>query len=247
MDLSTFFSQNPRVALAFSGGTDSSYLLYAAIQNHCQVKAFFVHTPFQPEFEKKDAIRLAKELNADLTILDYDILQHDEVVKNPENRCYYCKTALFGTLKREAEKAGRTVLIDGTNASDIAADRPGMKALKELGVRSPLRECGITKEEVRALSRQAGLFTGDKPSYACLATRIPSGTPISAQMLKRVEQAEEFLFGLGFSDLRVRVVGESAKLQLPEKQLAAAVEQHQVIREGLAKYFTDVMLDLKSR
>lgn len=247
MTLSTFFTQNPHVALAFSGGTDSSYLLYAAKQNHCDIKAFFVKTAFQPQFEMDDATRLAKELDADLTILDHDIFRHEEVVKNPKDRCYYCKTAIFHLLKQEAEKAGYQVLIDGTNASDDAGDRPGMKALQEMGVRSPLRECGLTKDEIRALSKQAGLFTWNKPSYACLATRIPSGTAISAQMLTRVEASEEFLFTLGFSDLRIRVLGEKAKLQLPENQMTEAVKQSRVIREGLAPYFSDVLLDLKPR
>lgn len=247
MNLSTFFAQNPHVALAFSGGTDSSYLLYAAKQNHCDVKAFFVKTAFQPQFEMDDAIRLAKELDADLTALRHDIFQHEEVVKNPKDRCYYCKTAIFHLLKQEAENAGYNVLIDGTNASDDAGDRPGMKALQEIGVRSPLRECGMTKDEIRVLSRQAGLFTWNKPSYACLATRIPSGTAITAQTLARVEASEEFLFTLGFSDLRIRVLGEAAKLQLPEDQMAAAVKQSYVIREGLAPYFSDVLLDLKPR
>lgn len=247
MTLSLFFSQNPRVALAFSGGTDSAYLLYEAKKNRCDVKAFFLQTPFQPQFEKDDAVRLAKELDADLTILTYDILRHDEIVSNPPNRCYFCKRTLFQIIKNEAEQAGYDVLIDGTNASDKAGDRPGMKALKELGVRSPLRECGITKSEIRELSKQAELFTGGKPSYACLATRIPAGTAISAPMLKRVEKSEDFLHSLGFSDLRVRVSDETAKIQLPEDQMAEAVRQNRVIRQGLTAYFADVLLDLKPR
>ena len=247
MTLTTFFTQNPRVALAFSGGTDSSYLLYAAKQNCCDVRAFFVKTAFQPQFEENDALRLAKELNVNLTILNHDVFQHEEVTSNPKDRCYYCKTAIFHLLKQEAEKAGYPVLIDGTNASDDAGDRPGMRALKEIGVRSPLRECGLTKAEIRALSKQAGLFTWEKPSYACLATRIPSGTPITARTLTRVENSEEFLFTLGFSDLRIRVMGETAKLQLPENQMAKAIKQSQAIRKGLSPYFTDILLDLKPR
>ena len=192
-------------------------------------------------------MRLAKELNVNLTILNHDIFQYDEVTSNPKDRCYYCKTAIFHLLKQEAENAGYPVLIDGTNATDDAGDRPGMRALKEIGVLSPLRECGLTKTEIRALSKQAGLFTWEKPSYACLATRIPSGTAITAQILTRVENSEEFLFTLGFSDLRIRVMGETAKIQLPENQMAKAIEQSQVIRKGLSPYFTDVLLDLKPR
>lgn len=233
--------------MAFSGGTDSSYLLYAAKQNNCDVHAFFVNTAFQPQFEMDDALRLAKELDANITILNYDIFQHPEIVKNPVNRCYYCKRALFSMIKQEALQAGYTVLVDGTNASDNCDDRPGMKALTELSVRSPLRECGIAKDEIRLLSKAAGLFTYNKPSYACLATRIPADTPITEKALQNVENAEQFLFSSGFSDLRVRVFGKAAKIQLPENQMIKAVQQHQDICQGLKEYFEEIVLDLKPR
>ena len=247
MTLSAFFLQNPRVALAFSGGVDSSYLLYAAKQAGCDVHAFFVKTAFQPQFEMDDALRLAKELDVPLTILDYDIFAHPKVVANPPDRCYHCKGVLFQRMKQEALKAGYPILMDGTNASDKYEDRPGMKALSELSVRSPLRECGMTKAEIHLRSKAAGLFTHDKPSYACLATRIPTGITIDAETLRCVEKAEEFLFSLGFSDLRIRIQGRTAKIQLPANQLVKAATLYREIRQGLNAYFDDIWLDLTPR
>ena len=151
MELKEFFRQCPRVALGFSGGVDSAYLLYAALEHGAQVKPYFVKTAFQPRFELEDARRLCAQLGVELTVLELDVLAVPCVAENPPDRCYHCKRALFGRLRRQALADGYTVLIDGTNASDDAGDRPGMRALGELSVRSPLRECGITKAQVRAL------------------------------------------------------------------------------------------------
>ena len=185
MTVKDFFRQTPRAAAAFSGGTDSALLLYLAKQNGCDVHAYYVKTAFQPEFELEDARRLAGELDIPMTVVELDILAVPEAAANGPDRCYYCKRAIFTALQGAAREDGYTVLLDGTNASDDAGDRPGMRALRELGVRSPLRECGITKAEVRRLSREAGLFTWEKPAYACLATRIPTGTAIRADRLRR--------------------------------------------------------------
>ena len=179
MELNDFFKENPRAALAFSGGTDSAYLLYMALKCGAQVRPYYVKTPFQPRFELDDALRLARELGTELTVIEYDILDDGLIAANPADRCYHCKKKLFGLLLRErAANDGFPLIIDGTNASDEAGERPGMRALCELGVRSPLRECGLTKTEIRARSRTAGLFTWDKPAYACLATRVPAGRRI---------------------------------------------------------------------
>ena len=137
--------------------------------------------------------------------------------------------------------------MDGTNASDDADDRPGMRALAELKVFSPLRICGIPKSEVRQLSRKAGLFTWDKPAYACLATRIPTGTPIRAEALRRVERAESAMREMGFTDFRVRMLGEAARLQVPKAQFLRAAEQADAIREALKADFSDIFLDFKTR
>jgi len=247
MTLNDFFKENPRVALGFSGGVDSSYLLYAAKQAGAEVRPYFIKTVFQPAFEFQDAKRLAAQVGVDMTVVELDILDNPAVAANPQDRCYHCKTALFGALKRRALADGFTVLIDGTNASDDAGDRPGMRALAELSVRSPLRECGLTKAEVRRLSREAGMFTWDKPAYACLATRIPAGQEYDPVLLARVEQAEAALFAMGYTDFRVRVMGETARLQFPEAQMERAVRERIALLEALAPTFTTVLMDLNGR
>lgn len=247
MTLQDFFSENPRAALGFSGGADSAYLLWAGVRYGRDVRPYFVKSPFQPEFELEDARRLCRELGVELCVIPLDVLGIPEVRLNPGDRCYHCKRAIFGALRERALCDGYTVLIDGTNASDDAGDRPGMRALCELSVRSPLRECGLTKAQVRERSRAAGLFTWDKPAYACLATRVPAGEPLTAGLLERIERAEDLLFSLGFTDFRVRAPGGIARIQLPEGQLALAVEKRREILRGLEGLFPAVTLDLRGR
>lgn len=247
MELRDFFQECPKVALGFSGGVDSAYLLYAALDHGAQVRPYFIKTAFQPQFELEDARRLCAQLGVELTVVELDVLQVPGVVENPPDRCYHCKRALFGRLRQQALADGYPVLIDGTNASDDAGDRPGMRALGELSVRSPLRECGISKAQVRALSKEAGLFTWDKPAYACLATRVPTGEAITPETLRKVEAAEEALFSLGYSDLRVRMFHGAARLQLPGQQLEQAAKEREAISQALAPWFDTVLLDLKER
>ena len=247
MTLEEFFRSVPKAALAFSGGTDSAFLMWAAKHYGCDLKAYYVNTAFQPEFELEDAQRLSEELSVPMKIVEKDILAVPEAAENGPRRCYYCKQAIFTALWEAARADGYTVLLDGTNASDDAADRPGMQALRELSVRSPLRECGITKPEIRRLSQEAGLFTWKKPAYACLATRIPAGTRIVDEDLKRVESAENMLAGLGFRDFRVRMYHGGARLQVTEEQLALALEKRLEIVSGLREMFPAVMLDMEPR
>ena len=247
MNLQEFFAENPRVAIAFSGGVDSSYLLYAALHYGARARAYYVNSAFQPAFELEDARRLAGELNADMKVLPVDVLASETVTANPPDRCYHCKQMIFRTILAAAEADGFTVLLDGTNASDDAGDRPGMRALRELSVRSPLRECGLTKRDVRMLSRDAGLFTWDKPAYACLATRIPSGDAITAKKLLATERAEAFLFSLGLTDFRVRNYRGAARLQFPEAQLNAVLAHRAEILQELKKDYPAVLLDLEVR
>ncbi len=247
MDLKTFFTQNPRAALAFSGGVDSSYLLYAAKQYGCDVHAYFIKSAFQPQFELDDARRLAEQLNVPFTVAEFDALENPQVAANDALRCYYCKTTLFTQLRKLAAQDGCTLLMDGTNASDSFEGRPGMRALQELDVRSPLRECGLTKDDIRRLSREAGLFTSEKPSYACLATRIPTGTAITEDMLKKVEQGENVMFAMGFTDFRIRLSHGTAKIQLPENQFPMAIGKKTELNQALSPYFDGVLLDLTPR
>ena len=269
--LRNFFALHKDMALAFSGGTDSAYLLYAAVKCGCNVRAYYVSTPFQPQFELDDAKKLAEELNAPMTVISFDVLALKEVKANPSDRCYYCKNGIFGLILETAAKDGYREIMDGTNASDDAGDRPGMRALRELQVLSPLRECGITKKALREYSRNAGLFTWNKPAYACLATRIPTNVPIEKEMLQKIEAAEHFLSAIGFSDFRVRVIPEAAasvkadtenpgslrsgcnaasytaKLQITDSQLPLLLEKREKILAFLNSDFSSVLLDLNTR
>ena len=154
---------------------------------------------------------------------------------------------MFTLLKEAALADGYTLLIDGTNASDDAGDRPGMRALAELAVRSPLRECGVTKAEVRTRSREAGLFTWDKPAYACLATRVPTGTAITPEALSAVEGAEKALAALGYRDFRVRLFHGAARLELTERDFARAAEAREAVKAALSPWFETVLLDFAVR
>ena len=243
MELQVFFEQHPRVALAFSGGVDSSYLLYAGLKRAEKLGVYYVKSPFQPEFEYRDALRLADELGAAVKVLSADPLSDPQVAANPANRCYYCKKVIMSTIKAAAARDGFDLVIDGTNASDDISDRPGYKALGEEGVLSPLRLCGTTKAKLRDLSKEAGLFTWDKPAYACLATRIPTGEVITAEKLRKVEQSEDALFQMGFSDFRVRTGGGAAKLQFIAKQHGEAAQRLDEIKTTLAPYYSEVTLD----
>lgn len=247
MKLSDFFAQNPKVAIAFSGGVDSAYLLYAALQLGAEVQAYYVKSVFQPQFELEDARRLSEKLQIDLTVIEVDVLASGMIKSNPTDRCYYCKKILFEAIARAAWADGFSILLDGTNASDEEGDRPGMRAMRELSVLSPLRLCGLTKEEIRHRSREAGLFTWNKPAYACLATRIPSGEEITEEKLADTEAAEACLSALGFRDFRVRRMGNLAKLQFPENQIVRAVESRERIVQELKKYYVGVVLDLEPR
>lgn len=247
MTLEKFFKENPKVAIGFSGGVDSSYLLFMGLRYGADVRAYYVNAAFQPRFELEDAQRLAHLIGAKMTVIELDVLCNQTVVTNPPDRCYHCKLAIFGTLVEHANAEGYPVIIDGTNASDDAADRPGMKALMEMSVHSPLRECGITKNEIRRLSKEAGLFTWDKPSYACLATRIPTNQVITAELLQQVEKAEDELFMLGFSDFRVRVYNNAARLQFPKSQIATAIEKREQILTAIKPHFPIILLDMEVR
>lgn len=247
MTLNEFWKENPKAAIAFSGGVDSAYLLYTAVKAGAKVTAYYADSAFQPTFEREDALRLAKDVGAELKILPLSVLEVPKVAENPANRCYYCKRAIFSALIAAAAADGYDLILDGTNASDPISDRPGMEALRELSVRSPLRECGLTKSEIRELSRQAGLFTWDKPAYACMATRVPAGETITAEKLEKTEKAEDFLRSLGLRDFRVRLLKGCARIQVPEGQLELVLKNRETILEELRQWYAGVVLDLEVR
>lgn len=247
MNLQEFFTVHSKVALGFSGGVDSSFLLHMAQAWGADVRPYFVKTPFQPRFELEDALAVAEQLGVEVTVIEYDILRDPRVTANGPDRCYHCKRALFGLLKRHAAADGYDVLLDGTNASDDLDDRPGTKALAEYGVLSPLRLCGLTKADIRQQAKEAGLFLWDKPAYACLATRVATGTAVDSDTLRKVEAAEAVLTALGYEDLRVRVFHGAARLQLPAAQFPTSRSQYEDLRQALSPWFDQILLDLKGR
>lgn len=247
MTVNDFFTKHPKAAIAFSGGVDSAYLLAAAIYYGADVTAYYAKSSFQPEFELEDASRLAAQLGAKLKIVSIDILCDKEVCANPANRCYYCKKTIFHHILSAAKEDGYDLILDGTNASDDLSDRPGVKALAEYGVRSPLRECNLTKNTIRQLSRDLGLFTWDKPAYACLATRIPTGEEITAEKLVRTEHAENYLRSLGMRDFRVRMVNNGAKIQVSKGDFSILLGHREAVVKELKQSYDSVLLDLEAR
>ena len=182
-DARPVFELGVRYGLAFSGGCDSAYLLAEAARAGADVKAYLVKTAFQADFELDDAQRVAQETGMPLEVIEADVLSREEVCANPPDRCYWCKRFIFGLIRERMAADGREVLIDGTNASDDPARRPGFRALSEFAVRSPLREAGLTKDGVRARSRALGLFTADKPNFSCYAVHAPEGAPLTKESL----------------------------------------------------------------
>lgn len=243
MKLEEFFEINNRIAVAFSGGVDSAYLIYAALKAGADVKAYYVKSAFQPEFEFEDAVKLADMTGCALSVIEADVLSDEKVAANPSDRCYYCKQHIMSAITEAAETDGYDFVCDGTNASDDADDRPGFRALQEYGIRSPLRECGLTKAEIRKESKKAGLPTWNKPAYACLATRILTGETITKEKLCKTERAESILHGMGFRDFRVRMRGNNALVQIEESQHAEALAREGEIRKALSDMYDEVRID----
>ena len=183
----------------------------------------------------------------EVTVLELDALADPRVAANPAERCYYCKQNLFRALKARAAADGYAVLLDGTNASDEAGDRPGMRALRELEVRSPLRECGLTKADIRRLVQGGGPVHLGQTGLRLSGHRLPTGDALTEDLLARVEGAEDALFRLGYADFRVRVFHGAARLQLPAGQLERAVRERAALQTALAPYFKPILLDLEER
>lgn len=212
--LKAFFNAHGRVAIAFSGGADSAYLLATAKKFGVDFRAYFVVNGFQPYFEVADARQFCKNLNIELVEITQNALDDENIFRNDGKRCYYCKKKMFEAIARQAIADGCDITADGTNASDDVAERAGFVALAELGVVSPLREAGITKDDVRNFSKTEGVKTWNKPSYSCLATRIQSGDKITKDKLQKIEQGESVLLEYGFSNFRLRLKEKGATLEL---------------------------------
>ena len=238
--LTDFLHGRGRIALAFSGGTDSSYLLYALRECGADFVAYTVRSAFLTAEETDDALRLAESLGIKSRIIDADVLSDARITSNPADRCYHCKRLIFTSISRYASIDGCACIVDGTNASDDPDGRPGMRALRELSIVSPLRECGITKRQVRELSRRAGLPTWDRPSNSCLATRISTGIPITEEGLRRTESAEDELRRIGFSDIRVRTLPDGCRFEFTEAQKGLFESSEARVRQILLKYYPSV-------
>ena len=204
--------------VAFSAGVDSTFLLcvaHEALGDNCV--AATVRAPFVPPREFTEAVSFCREVGVEHVVLDADLASIPMFAENPPDRCYHCKKALFTRLLALARERGLAAVVEGSNTDDAGDYRPGARAIRELGVRSPLRETGLAKAEIRVLSRELGLPTADKPSAACLASRIPYGDRIDEALLVRVDRAETLVAGLfpGLAQLRVRVHGDLARVEVP--------------------------------
>ena len=254
--LEAWMGQWPSVLVAYSGGVDSALLMAAAHRalGH-KALACIGASPSYPERELEGALKLAADMprggggegaGANVRVVRTEEQLDPRYAANPANRCYFCKSELFTRLKTIAEAEGFAVIVDGNNATDAAAnDRAGWLAGRERGVRSPLAELGITKDQVRALAKMLGLPVWNKPAMPCTSSRVPHGTPIVVGMLKQIEDAETALLGMGFRELRVRHHGDIARIELPTADFARANElREQIVAAVKACGYKFVTLDL---
>lgn len=237
-----------RVLVAFSGGVDSTLLLKTA---HDVLKDNVLAVTNTSEIhtlrEKEDAVKFARDLNIPHMLIQGRELENPGFVKNSPERCYLCKKEIFSHLRQIAEKEGIPYVLDGENADDSDDYRPGSQATRELGVRSPLREAGLKKEEVRILSRHLGLPTWNKPALACLASRFPYGTEIDKKGLDQVDKAEEYLHSLGFSQVRVRHHGSIARIEVLPEEISRVLDpdlKGKIVKKLKDLGYTYVALDL---
>lgn len=238
------------ICLAFSGGVDSSLLLKLAADEAAKtgkkVYAVTFDSRLHPSCDLEIARRVAAELGGIHEIISVDELEQEEIRQNPVNRCYLCKRHLFTTLTQLAREKGVRYILDGTNEDDMHVYRPGIKALKELGIISPLAELHITKDSVKKLAAEYGISVASRPSTPCMATRLPYNTRIDYDVLSRIEQGEAYLKGLVQGNVRLRLHGEIARLEVDESSFSNILEMRHEITEKLKGLgFMYVTLDLE--
>lgn len=238
------------VAIAFSGGVDSSLLLRmcseAAAQHGTRVFAYTVHSDMHPVADVDHARRQAQAEGVEHLVVHVNELEEAGISDNPPDRCYRCKYTLFGKIKRAAAAAGITHVLEGTNEDDLHVYRPGLKALGELSILSPLAHFHITKAEVREEAARRGLSVAQRPSSPCMATRFPYGTKLSYTAMRRVDAVESWLRAQGFTNVRVRVHGDIARLETDAEDLMRLLEMRQSVIEKLkGQGFAYCTLDLE--
>lgn len=239
-------SRFPKVSIAFSGGVDSTLLLQVAVDVLGNaVLPITVNGAILPSSEFTESQALAKTIGAVPLVIETDVFSLENFVKNPADRCYHCKKFIFTQIKDAAQARGFEVLLDGSNWDDMKDYRPGIKALGELGVFSPLKESGLTKQDIRDLSTYYNLPTATKPAMACLATRIPTNTPITPEALAAIEAGEDFLKSLGLSQYRLRLLGDTAKIECDPDDFAAIIKNRLSLIDTLKKLgLKTITLDL---
>lgn len=235
------------LAVAFSGGVDSTYLLHEAVKaGKEKVTALIMKTPSVPERELDEAVAFCKSRGISFFVLPADPFSAAGFRENGRDRCYICKHFLFSALLEKAKEEGIPFVADGTNADDRKEFRPGLRALKELDIRSPLAEAGLTKKEIRELSEKEGLPTWNKPSFSCLVTRFPYGEELTVEKLRRTEAAENLLAELGFTQRRVRVHGNLARIEVLPAEIPLLLERRDMISSRLEELgFLYTTVDLK--
>lgn len=248
-NLKTYLGRFERAAVAFSGGVDSVFLLKAAQEALGeQVLAVTVHLASFPEREKQEAAAFCRQEGIRHVVCTVDEFQIEGFAQNPKNRCYLCKKKLMGEILKAAREHGISDVLEGSNLDDTGDYRPGMQAVRELGLKSPLKEANLTKAEIRMLSREMGLATWDKPSFACLASRFVYGETITREKLRMTEKAEQRLMDLGFRQVRVRMHGEMARIEILPPDFEKMYQND--VREEISAYlkqlgFRYVTLDLE--
>jgi len=244
--LRTIIRECDSALIAYSGGVDSALVMAVAHRELGErALACIGVSPSYPTREMRDAVKLAEQLGVPYRLVNTTEHLDANYAANPTNRCYFCKSELHDRLKQVAVAEGWHIVLDGNNLSDLGDYRPGMDAARERGVRSPLLEAQISKAEVRELAQHLGLPIWDKPAMACLSSRVPHGTPITPELLRQIEGAEDVLVDLGFQQFRVRHHNEIARIELPPEDFPRAVAQHTQITQGIkAAGYRFVALDL---
>jgi uncharacterized protein len=245
--LQAWLVDKENVAVAFSGGVDSTLLLKVAADclPHTSLVALTAISPSMPKSELQEAKQIASHLGLKHVLIDSKEIEDPNYRENSPDRCFYCKREVYALFAKYAREHGNLHLLDGTNADDVGDHRPGRRAARAHGVRSPLQELGFTKSEIRQLARELGLPNWDKPSAACLASRVPYGTPIDTAVLSQIERAEQALKRIGFGQLRVRHHGDIARLELEPVDFQRAVAlRERITQELTAVGYRYVALDL---